>query len=109
MRSKLQGDGGPLALCPSQLGGIAKFSAHDLRRTGRSGLARLGIKFEIAARVLNHAREKIHAAYDLHEYLDEMRDALEKWERYLRSLRDDSKPSFEAHPDMGDPPRGAPI
>jgi integrase len=42
--------------------GIAKFSTHDLRRTGRTGLVRLGINLDIAERVLNHARGKIHAA-----------------------------------------------
>jgi integrase len=89
--------------------GIAKFSAHDLRRTGRTGLGRLRVKFEVAERVLNHARDKIHEAYDLHDYLDEKREALDKWEQYLKSLRDDCKVSVESHPDMGDPLRGAPI
>jgi integrase len=89
--------------------GIAKFSAHDLRRTGRTGLGRLRVKFEVAERVLNHAREKIHEAYDLHDYLDEKREALDKWEQYLKSLRDCSaKASGETHPDMSDPPGGAP-
>jgi integrase len=63
--------------------GIAKFTAHDLRRTGRTGLARLGVKVDIAERVLNHARERIEATYDLHDYLDEKRQALEKWAGYL--------------------------
>jgi integrase len=75
--------------------GVAKFSVHDLRRTGRTGLARLGVKFDIAERVLNHAREKIHATYDLHEYLDEKREALDRWEKYLKSLRDSVKASVK--------------
>jgi len=67
------------------------------------------VKFEVAERVLNHAREKIHEAYDLHDYLDEKREALDKWEQYLKSLRDCSaKASGETHPDMRDPPGGAP-
>ena len=37
--------------------GVAAFTPHDLRRTGRTGLARPGIKVDIAERVLNHARE----------------------------------------------------
>jgi integrase len=36
--------------------GVAAFTPHDLRRTGRTGLARLGVKVEVAERVLNHAR-----------------------------------------------------
>jgi len=68
--------------------GVAAFTPHDLRRTGRTGLARLGVKVEIAERVLNHARERMEATYDVHEYLDEKRQALEKWANYLADLRD---------------------
>ena len=56
--------------------GVSAFTPHDLRRTGRTGLARLGVRIDIAERVLNHARERIEATYDLHEYIDEKRDAL---------------------------------
>jgi integrase len=75
--------------------GVAAFTPHDLRRTGRTGLARLGVKAEIAERVLNHARERIEATYDVHEYLDEKRDALEKWEKHLAALRDAALSSKE--------------
>jgi integrase len=71
--------------------GVAAFTPHDLRRTGRTGrtgLARLGVKVDIAERVLNHARERIEATYDVHEYVDEKREALEKWAKYLTALRD---------------------
>lgn len=44
--------------------GVAAFTPHDLRRTGRTGLARLGVKVDIAERVLNHARERIEANSD---------------------------------------------
>ena len=69
--------------------GVASFTAHDLRRTGRTGLARLGVPVSVAERVLNHARERIEATYDVHDYVDEKRAALEKWARYLQDLRDD--------------------
>ena len=68
--------------------GVAAFTPHDLRRTGRTGLARLGVKVDIAERVLNHARERIEATYDLHGYIDEKREALAKWANYLVQLRD---------------------
>ena len=67
--------------------GVAAFTAHDLRRTGRTGLAKLGVKTDIGERVLNHARERIEATYDVHGYIDEKREALEKWARYLAELR----------------------
>jgi integrase len=66
--------------------GVAAFTPHDLRRTGRTGLARLGVKTDIAERVLNHARDRIQATYDVHEYLAEKRDALERWAKYLAEL-----------------------
>ena len=75
--------------------GVGAFTPHDLRRTGRTGLAKLGVKVDIAERVLNHARERIEATYDVHEYLDEKRDALEKWEKHLVELRDAAMSSKE--------------
>jgi integrase len=69
--------------------GVGAFTPHDLRRTGRTGLARLGIKVDIAERVLNHARERMEATYDVHDYVDEKREALDKWAKYLEALRGD--------------------
>jgi len=66
--------------------GVAAFTAHDLRRTGRTGLAKIGVKIDIGERVLNHARERIEATYDVHGYIDEKREALEKWAKYLAEL-----------------------
>jgi integrase len=68
--------------------GVAPFTPHDLRRTGRTGLAKLGVKVDIAERVLSHARERMRATYDLHEYVDEKREALKRWAKYLAHLRD---------------------
>ena len=45
----------------------------------------------IAERVLNHARERIEATYDVHDYIDEKREALEKWARYLKDLCESSE------------------
>jgi integrase len=70
--------------------GIAPFTLHDLRRTCRTGLSRLKIEPHIAERVLGHAQEKIAATYDVHDYLDEKRAALEKWAKYLANIRSKS-------------------
>jgi integrase len=66
--------------------GIEAFTLHDLRRTCRTGLARLKVAPHIAERVLNHAQDRIPGTYDRHEYLDDKRDALEKWAAHLTSL-----------------------
>lgn len=55
------------------------FSPHDLRRTCRSGLSVLKIAPHIAERCLNHSLGRIAETYDTHDYLDERREALEKW------------------------------
>ncbi len=78
-----------LARCQKRFkeAGIAPFTLHDLRRTCRTGLARLKVEPHIAERVLNHAQEKIAGTYDTHDYMDEKRAALNKWAEYLEGLR----------------------
>ena len=66
--------------------GIKAFTLHDLRRTARTGLARLKVPPHIAERCLNHAQPGIIAAYDTHAYLDEKRAALAQWAAHLASL-----------------------
>jgi integrase len=68
---------------------VGAFTLHDLRRTVRTGLAKLGIRPDIAERCLNHAQPGIIATYDTHQYLDEKRDALTQWADHLRAPRDD--------------------
>ena len=67
--------------------GIAPFTLHDLRRTVRTGLARLKVEPHVAERVLNHAQETIAGTYDRHAYMEEKRAALEKWATHLEGLR----------------------
>jgi hypothetical protein len=59
---------------------------HDLRRTVRSNLSRLKVSEEAREAVLAHARPGIKGTYDLHDYLDEKREALELWAARLRSI-----------------------
>lgn len=77
-----------VARCQSRMKklGVAEFTLHDLRRTCRTGLARLKIAPHIAERVLNHAHETIPGTYDTHDYLEEKRDALDKWAAHLATV-----------------------
>lgn len=70
---------------------IDAFVPHDLRRTGRTTLARLGVTPFIGERVINHSKDALEETYDLWDYFDEKRDALERLEKYLLRLRDDEK------------------
>lgn len=55
----------------------------DVRRTVRSGLSRLGIAPHIAERIIAHRPGGIEAVYDVHQYRDEKRRALEAWGQHL--------------------------
>jgi integrase len=65
-----------------RLSGTTGWHWHDLRRTARTGFARLGITAAVGERILNHSdgtRSRIAAVYDTHSYLPEMNRALELW------------------------------
>ena len=65
---------------------LPPFVNHDIRRTVRSRLSRLKVTEEAREAVLAHARPGIKGVYDLHDYLDEKREALELWSNRLRSI-----------------------
>lgn len=60
-----------------KLSGIADWTAHDLRRTGRTLMSRLNIEPHIRERVINHSQNGIVKVYDQHDYLVDKRKALE--------------------------------
>ena len=62
------------------------FRSHDIRRTLRTGLSKLRIPRDVAEAVLGHVAGGIIAVYDQHNYEDEKREALERWEGRLRSI-----------------------
>ena len=65
---------------------LEPFTVHDLRRTCRTGLARLRVPHDVAERVLNHKLPAMRAVYDQHEPLEEMRAALGKWATHLAHI-----------------------
>ncbi|WP_187434734.1 tyrosine-type recombinase/integrase [Bradyrhizobium cytisi] len=77
---------------------IAPWTLHDLRRTFRSGLGRLGVRPDIAERLVNHvsSRTEMEETYDLYTYLPEMRDAMERWEAFVQSVCIDAPASLAA-------------
>lgn len=52
---------------------------HDLRRTVRTELARLGIPEAVAERILNHAGDTLERTYNVYAYRREKAEALERW------------------------------
>ncbi|WP_242352400.1 site-specific integrase [Anaeromyxobacter sp. SG64] len=61
---------------------------HDLRRTMRTHLGKLRVPLHIVERCLNHSLGRIVQTYDQGDYLDERREALEKWDAYVARLLD---------------------
>ena len=62
-----------------RLGEMPPFALHDLRRTFRTGLGRLGIPSHVAELAINHTRQGIQAVYDRHTYEREIGHALALW------------------------------
>jgi integrase len=58
----------------------------DLRRTVRSGLSRLGVAPHVAEAVINHVPPKLIRTYDRYSYVNEKREALERWAGHIRVL-----------------------
>jgi integrase len=70
-------------------GDIEPWKVHDLRRTVAASLARLGVPQEVTEKVLNHLTGKISGVgkvYNVYEYMDERKDALERWEENVLAL-----------------------
>ncbi len=78
-----------------KLSGVEGFNHHDTRRTVTTGLGR--IKLPNGQRIARHVKQALihHSAgkddtmgkhYDLYEYEDEKREALEAWSDHIRGL-----------------------
>lgn len=65
---------------------IEFFRPHDLRRTARTHMSRLGILADHAERVLNHLPTDIRKHYDIYSYDREKKQALILWSNELRRL-----------------------
>jgi integrase len=64
--------------------GFEDWRLHDLRRTVRTGLGKLGAQPHVAEAVLNHLPPKLIRTYDRNTYIAEKREALDKWAAHLK-------------------------
>lgn len=62
------------------------WTPHDLRRSCRTGLGRIGVAPHVAEIVIGHAQRGITAVYDRHSYAKETAQALDNWANYLMEL-----------------------
>jgi integrase len=70
---------------------IDHFTPHDLRRTAASMMTASGIQRLTVSKILNHVESGVTAVYDRHGYDKEKRQALETWERKLKTILFDEK------------------
>lgn len=68
---------------------VPHWTLHDIRRTVAAGMQRLGIRMEVTEKVLNHVSGSfsgIAGVYQVHDFAEEKRTALEAWANYIDNL-----------------------
>jgi integrase len=70
---------------------LPRWTLHDLRRSMRTGLSKLGVAPHIAELVLNHVKSGVAAIYDRHRYEREIAAALAVWADHLASIIDGTR------------------
>lgn len=63
---------------PNLMGEMEYFRVHDLRRTCRTLLARIGTPGHVAERCLNHKLKGAEGIYDRHDYFENRKEALQR-------------------------------
>lgn len=66
--------------------GLEDVTPHDLRRTAATLMGRLKVSRFIISRCLNHVDRTVTGRYDVHEYYDEKKDALDRLGDHLGAL-----------------------
>jgi len=69
-----------------QRSGVSDFRLHTLRTTVRTRLSELGVAPDVGERILGHTMGKIRSIYDKHDYVPQMRAAMEAWGQALAAL-----------------------
>ena len=71
-----------------------QMTAHGFRAMASTMLNELGFRSDIIEAQLAHSEgDKVRAAYNRAEYMQERRDMMQKWADYLDKLKADSPPS----------------
>jgi integrase len=65
---------------------LPHWTLHDLRRSCRTGMGKLGIAPHVAERVLNHVKGGVEAIYDRHRYEGEIKTALAIWADHVLAI-----------------------
>ena len=63
--------------------GMNHWTLHDLRRTFRTGIAKLGVGPTVCEKCLNHTTPGVAGIYDRYTYAGEMKAAWMLWSEYV--------------------------
>ena len=83
---------------------IEPWTLHDLRRTFATNLAALGTPIHVTEKLLNHVSGTVSgvaAIYNRHAYMDEMRAAIDAWEKrlsFILAQHNSDDPNASPHP-----------
>jgi integrase len=65
---------------------LPHWTLHDLRRTFRTGLGKLGVRPDVAERCVNHIKGGVEEIYNRHRYEREIASALAQWAEHVAAL-----------------------
>jgi integrase len=74
---------------PDDVTVLPRWTWHDLRRTGVSGLSRLGVALPVSERLVNHISGSfagVVGVYNRHKFEDEIRAALDAWAQHVMGI-----------------------
>jgi integrase len=74
---------------PAAVGPIPHWTLHDLRRSGASGMARLGIQLAVVEKILNHTGRSfagVAGIYQRYDFAKEKRTALDVWAAHIAAV-----------------------
>jgi integrase len=71
---------------------LPRWTLHDLRRTMRTGLGKIGIPPHVAELCINHVKGGVQAIYDRHTYQPQIAAALAAWAAHIEQLVSSAKP-----------------
>ena len=62
-----------------RLSSVENWKFHDIRRTVATNLTKLGVDRLILQKIINHSESGVTQIYDRYSYMEEKREALQKW------------------------------
>ena len=72
---------------------VKDWTLHDIRRTVRTGLGKLGVSPHVAEAVVNHLPARLIRTYNSNAYADEKKAALDAWASHLEAIILPSRPA----------------